>query len=119
MEFIGYIIAFCTIAGFAFYIHSLQTNHRHEMRELEERSKKEKQEVWQETSDKYQKYMKNKIQRIVVAELQFLYAMNDDEAEQGYKILDGTASIFDFFEAKSVDERKVIFEKAKAEYKTE
>lgn len=118
MEFIGYIIAFCTITGFAFYIHSLQTNHRHEMRELEEKSKKEKQEVWQETSDKYQKYMKNKIQRIVVAELCFLYKIDEDEAEQRYKVLDGTTRINDFFEAQSMEERKAIFEKAETEFKT-
>ena len=89
------------------------------MMDLKEKLKKEYAQEERERSDRAYFYMKNKIQRIVVAELQFLYTMNDDEAEQGYKILDGTARIFDFFEAQSVDERKVIFEKAKAEYKTE
>lgn len=119
MEFIGYIIAFCAIAGFAFYIHSLQTNHRHEMMDLKEKLKKEYAQEERERSDRAYFYMKNKIQRIVVAELQFLYAMNDDEAEQGYKILDGTARIFDFFEAPSIETRKTIFEDAKAEFKSE
>ena len=85
MEFIGYIIAFCAIAGFAFYIHSLQTNHRHEMMDLKEKLQKEYAQEERERSDRTYSYMKNKIQRIVVAELCFLYKIDEDEAEQRYK----------------------------------
>lgn len=117
MDFIGYIIAFCAIAGFAFYIHSLQTNHRYEIMDLKEKIERENQALYRERSDREYAYIKKKIQRIVVAELQFMYEFDEDEAVQKYNILDETARIIDFFEANTFESRKKILEDAETEIK--